>query len=176
MEDNAAALTIMRTGKNPTMRHLSRTHRINIGFIHEVVQSGQVTVERCRSEDMCSDVFAKNFSNPAKWEHVTENIGHVDPEVMWGRGAGRSGPGGQSPSRSAATPGVLADGEAKAMPMPRGAAKATPGPHSEANASRPAVRRKPRLADPTPAADARAAKMCTRRCFTAARVPTVIAR
>ena len=37
MEDNATASSVMTSGKNPTMRHMSRTHRINIKFLHETV-------------------------------------------------------------------------------------------------------------------------------------------
>jgi hypothetical protein len=37
MEDNMSAITIMKSGRNPNMSHMSRTHRIHVGFMHEVV-------------------------------------------------------------------------------------------------------------------------------------------
>ena len=33
--DNSAAIRVMRTGRNPTMRHLPRTHRVAVAWLHE---------------------------------------------------------------------------------------------------------------------------------------------
>jgi hypothetical protein len=33
--DNQAVIEVVRTGRNPSMRHLSRVHGISIGFLHE---------------------------------------------------------------------------------------------------------------------------------------------
>ena len=35
LEDNQVMLQCIRTGRNPTMRHLSRTHRVSMSSIHE---------------------------------------------------------------------------------------------------------------------------------------------
>ena len=43
LEDNQAMLQCVKTGRNPTMRHLPRTHRVQVGWIHERYQSGQFT-------------------------------------------------------------------------------------------------------------------------------------
>ena len=40
LEDNQAMLQVVKTGKNPTMRHLQRTHRVQVGWIHERYMSG----------------------------------------------------------------------------------------------------------------------------------------
>ena len=34
-EDNQAMIQVIRTGKNPTMRYLHRTHRISVGWLLE---------------------------------------------------------------------------------------------------------------------------------------------
>ena len=34
-EDNQAMLRVIETGKNPTMRYLHRTHRVNVSWLHE---------------------------------------------------------------------------------------------------------------------------------------------
>ena len=34
-EDNQAMMKVMETGRNPTMRHLGRTHRVSIAWLHE---------------------------------------------------------------------------------------------------------------------------------------------
>ena len=35
MEDNEATIRICQSGKNPTMRHLGRTHRVSTSWLHE---------------------------------------------------------------------------------------------------------------------------------------------
>ena len=34
-EDNAAAIRIIETGKTATIRHLGRTHRVDLAWLHE---------------------------------------------------------------------------------------------------------------------------------------------
>ena len=38
MESNDATILIMKTGQYPTMRHMSRTHGVNVAWLHEVFQ------------------------------------------------------------------------------------------------------------------------------------------
>ena len=34
-EDNQAMIQVIKTGRNPTMRHLHRVHRVGVGWLHE---------------------------------------------------------------------------------------------------------------------------------------------
>lgn len=48
-DDNTATTRICKPGKNPTMRHLERTHRVNQAWLREVCQGDQVRMcTRCR--------------------------------------------------------------------------------------------------------------------------------
>ena len=47
MEDNSAMIQVVKTGKNPTMRCLNRTHRVNIGSLHETAQLEEVEILAC---------------------------------------------------------------------------------------------------------------------------------
>jgi len=85
MEDNMTAISVIKTGRNPNMSHMSRTHGINVSFLHEVIASGQVIIRHCKTVDMCADVFTKHFTNQLTWKHVVSNIAHVVPEEMWGK-------------------------------------------------------------------------------------------
>ena len=38
LEDNIAMLRISKTGRNPTMRHIARAHRISVAWLHDVYQ------------------------------------------------------------------------------------------------------------------------------------------
>lgn len=83
MEDSMSAITIMKTGRNPNMSHMSRTHRIIIGFMHEVVSRGQISLCHFRTSDMCADVFTKHFTNKITWQNCVDKIAHVNPKRMW---------------------------------------------------------------------------------------------
>ena len=38
MEDNDATIAIIKTGKNPALRHVLRTHGVNVAWLHEMFQ------------------------------------------------------------------------------------------------------------------------------------------
>ena len=39
MEDNDATIVIVKTGRNPSLRHVSRTPGVNVAWLHEVFQN-----------------------------------------------------------------------------------------------------------------------------------------
>ena len=75
-EDNSAAKRVIDTGRNPTMRHLNRTHKVDLRFLHEQVENGNMIVAQCPTNEMCADIFTKSFSNSDKWTHACSLIGH----------------------------------------------------------------------------------------------------
>eukprot|EP00974_Lingulodinium_polyedra_P029591 2851022-Lingulodinium_polyedra.AAC.1 len=36
-EDNSAMIRVIKTGRNPILRYLHRTHRISIAVLHEII-------------------------------------------------------------------------------------------------------------------------------------------
>jgi hypothetical protein len=48
LEDNTSAISVLRTGRNPAMRHMGRTHRVDIMFLHECLESGHYTARTLR--------------------------------------------------------------------------------------------------------------------------------
>jgi hypothetical protein len=74
MEDNAAAITVIKTGRNPTMRRLQQTHRINLDSLHEAVVEGRIVIEHCPTKVMCADIFTKSSFNAHEWDRVVTNI------------------------------------------------------------------------------------------------------
>jgi hypothetical protein len=81
-EDNQAMIRVIQTGKNPTMRHLGRVHRISIRWLHERLgcQETKDNVE-LRYEDtarMAADIYTKAFNDKDKWEHAQTLIGVTD--------------------------------------------------------------------------------------------------
>jgi hypothetical protein len=78
LEDNTATMQVLKTGKNPTMRHLSRTHRVNFSWLSEVFRKcDQVHIAYCNTNEQAADLLTKGFTNPLVWERVRSLIGIV---------------------------------------------------------------------------------------------------
>ena len=82
LEDNQAMLQCVKSGRNPTMRHLARTHRVSVGWIHEQYMSGQFIFAHESGERMPPDIFTKMFSDKSKWVTARLLINVVLPEEL----------------------------------------------------------------------------------------------
>ena len=60
-DDNQTMIGVIRTGKNPTMRHLERTHGISIGWMHSIFQEGYVSLAYEVTAKMAADIHTKSF-------------------------------------------------------------------------------------------------------------------
>ena len=75
-EDNQATIQILKTQKSPTLRHLNRTHRVNVSWLCEVFRNlKEVELIYCKTDDMAADIFTKAFTNPIKWNAALDLIG-----------------------------------------------------------------------------------------------------
>ena len=83
-EDNTAMIQVIRSGKNPTMRYLHRTHRVSVGWLHERFQQQFLDLVYEASQRMCADIYTKTFDNKDKWKHACWLIGLVDPKELQG--------------------------------------------------------------------------------------------
>ncbi|MCP4377402.1 MAG: Ty1/Copia family ribonuclease HI [bacterium] len=78
-EDNQAMIQVMKSGKNPTMRHLGRTHRVSVAFLSERFAAGDVELCYETSSKMAADIYTKAFTDALKWKVVSELINLLDP-------------------------------------------------------------------------------------------------
>ena len=62
------------------MRHLQRTHRVQVGWIHERYKSGQFIFAHESGERMPPDIFTKMFSDKEKWTTARQLINVVLPK------------------------------------------------------------------------------------------------
>jgi hypothetical protein len=77
-EDNQATIQILKTSKNPTLRHLNRTHRVNISWLCEVFKNlKEVELVYCKTDEQAADILTKAFTNPLKWQAALELIGII---------------------------------------------------------------------------------------------------
>ena len=59
LEDNEATLQIIRTGKNPSLRHISRVHGVSIAWLHDLFKQDGVTVDYQYTGGQKADIFTK---------------------------------------------------------------------------------------------------------------------
>ena len=82
-EDNEAMIKVLTSGRNPTMRYLSRTHGININWLHEVSSGQFVKLEYTRTDDQAADIFTKSFEVGTKWEALIPLVNMALPDSLW---------------------------------------------------------------------------------------------
>ena len=80
-EDNQATIQTLKTQRNPTLRHLNRTHRVNLSWLCEVFRNlKEAELKHCKTDEMAADIFTKAFTNPIKWNAALHLIGIVYPQ------------------------------------------------------------------------------------------------
>ena len=80
-EDNETCVVVIKTGRSPALRHVGRTHGIDIGWLHERYAEKQITVNECHTDNMRADIFTKAFESDVKWERALKLIGHWYPDT-----------------------------------------------------------------------------------------------
>ena len=91
-EDNQAMIRVCETGRNPTMRHLGRTHRVSVDWLHEQFSSDQISLLYEKTDRQAGDIFTKGFTNPDKWRHAAELINILSPDLLKAIGRGSAKP------------------------------------------------------------------------------------
>ena len=110
-DDNEAMVSVCRTGKNPTMRHLGKVHGISLSLLCQETKKAYVNLGYISTDIMAADIFTKFYprakstmwvsvrklinllapseivemtGNPGNgWKHMQENPGrYVDPEKV----------------------------------------------------------------------------------------------
>ena len=68
-EDNSAAIQCIAAGYSPALRHLNRTARVSLGFLHEIYHSGtlasQTKLVHCATNRMKADFLTKPLARQA---------------------------------------------------------------------------------------------------------------
>ena len=74
MEDNESTFQIIKTGKNPTMRHISRTHGVNIQWLHDAYQRQLFGMKIAKTDEQVADIFTKHFRESDKFKKAVSDI------------------------------------------------------------------------------------------------------
>ena len=75
-DDNQTMIGVVRTGKNPTVRHLEQTHGISICWMHAIFQEGYVL------KSMAADIHTKSFKDSVSWTHACQLINIFPPDQI----------------------------------------------------------------------------------------------
>jgi len=80
--DNEAMIQVCRSGRNPTMRHLGRTHGISITWLHDETTKPTCTLRYIETSRMAADIFTKFFPHRKKdtWDQVRKLINVLSPD------------------------------------------------------------------------------------------------
>ena len=66
-EDNEAVIKIMLKGRTNALKHLPRTHKINLDWLVEGIRSEQVKIRYCKTSAQLADMMTKHFTKPEVW-------------------------------------------------------------------------------------------------------------
>ena len=68
-EDNEATIKVVKKGYSAKLRHVSRTHKVNLGSLYELFHDPKYTIEHVGTNDQCADIFTKGLE-PYKWDNA----------------------------------------------------------------------------------------------------------
>ena len=81
-DDNKAMISVVRSGKNPTMRHLERSHGVAVTWMHDMFERDHMYLAYEVTDRMAADIYTKAFSDSRKWKHACVQIGLLEPEML----------------------------------------------------------------------------------------------
>ena len=70
-------IAVMRTGRSDKLRHLNRTHRVSIDWLHECFQDPAYNLIWEQSAKQAADIFTKAFPDVNRWRHASVLINHL---------------------------------------------------------------------------------------------------
>ena len=73
-EDDQATIRIVETGYSPKLRHTSRTHKVNLGSLNEILHDKGIKIECVETDKQVADIFTKALE-PLKWPNALQLMG-----------------------------------------------------------------------------------------------------
>jgi hypothetical protein len=77
-EDNEAVIKIIAKGRSMALRHLPRTHRIDIHWLIEVCANPRVKLLYVNTKQQVADLMTKAINKPETWQHLLD-IAQIRP-------------------------------------------------------------------------------------------------
>ena len=70
MEDNEAVIKILIKGRSNALRHLHRTHRINIDWLFEIIKQENIIIRYVNTKYQLADICTKAFTAAGDWDRL----------------------------------------------------------------------------------------------------------
>ena len=83
-EDNEAVIKMIIKGRSPTMRHVSRTHRVALDWLFDRINlDSKIQVKYIDTKNQLADILTKGNFTPDEWNHLLSlfNISHSSSTV-----------------------------------------------------------------------------------------------
>ena len=84
-EDNEAVIKMIMKGRSPTMRHVSRTHRVALDWLFDRINlDPKIQIKYTDTKNQLADILTKGNFTRDEWNHLLclFNISHFSSEVM----------------------------------------------------------------------------------------------
>jgi len=75
-EDNQATIKVVKKGYSRKLRHITRTHKIDLGSIKEAFENDNITISYVITTQQSADIFTKALA-PLKWNSALELLNIV---------------------------------------------------------------------------------------------------
>ena len=92
-EDNEAVIKMIIKGRSPTMRHVSRTHRVALDWLFDRINlDSKIQIKYIDTRNQLADTLTKGSFTRDEWNHLLSlfNISHFSPTVFSAAMAKRS--------------------------------------------------------------------------------------
>ena len=74
-EDSQATILVAKKGYSPKLRHISRTHKVNLGCISEQLSEGShISIQYVDTAEQAADIFTKALP-PQNWDNALKLLG-----------------------------------------------------------------------------------------------------
>ena len=80
LEDNKAVIKMIIKGRSPTMRHVSRTHRVALDWLFDRINlDPKIQIKYVYTKNQLADTLTKGNFTRDEWNHLlcTFNISHL---------------------------------------------------------------------------------------------------
>ena len=93
-EDNEAVIKMIIKGRSPTMRHVSRTHRVALDWLFDRINlDSKIQIKYIDTKNQLADISTKGNFTRDEWNHLLSlfNISHFSYDTMAKRAQQESG-------------------------------------------------------------------------------------
>ena len=84
-EDNEAVIKMIIKGRSPTMRHVSRTHRVAVDWLFDRINlDPKIQIKNIDTKNQLADILTKGNVTRDEWNHLLclFNISHTRIRVI----------------------------------------------------------------------------------------------